>query len=101
MSKHITLPEDQIADFCQRHRIRKLALFGSVLREDFGPESDIDVLVEFEPDAKGISFFGFMTMQIELSKILGREVDLHTPGSLSRYFRQKVLEAAEVHYERK
>lgn len=93
---HIEIPRDQIIDFCQRHDIRKLSLFGSVLREDFGSDSDIDVLVEFEPGCvPGFAFFG---MEEELSKILGRKVDLNTPNFLSRYFRKQVLEQAEVQY---
>lgn len=93
---HIEIPRDQIIDFCQRHDIRKLSLFGSVLRDDFGSDSDIDVLVEFEPGrAPGFAFFG---MEEELSKILGRKVDLNTPNFLSRYFRKQVLEQAEVQY---
>lgn len=93
---HIEIPRDQIIDFCQRHDIRKLSLFGSVLRDDFGSDSDIDVLVEFEPGrVPGFAFFG---MEEELSKILGRKVDLNTPNFLSRYFRKQVLEQAEVQY---
>lgn len=96
MNKSIAIPKDKIADFCRRHRIRKLALFGSVLREDFGPESDVDVLVEFEPGhVPGLAFF---KMERELSEILGRKVDLNTPKFLSRYFREQVLAEAETHY---
>ena len=92
----IEVPRDQIIDFCQRHHIRKLSLFGSVLRDDFGSDSDIDVLVEFEPGhVPGFAFFG---MEEELSKILGRKVDLNTPNFLSRYFRKRVMEQAEVQY---
>jgi len=93
----IDIPTDRIAAFCRRHRIRRLALFGSILRDDFGPDSDIDVLVEFEPEARtGFAFFG---MQDELSEILGRKVDLHTPGFLSKYFRDEVLSEAETLYD--
>ena len=92
----IELPQDKIADFCRRHHIRRLALFGSVLREDFGPDSDVDVLVEFEPEhVPGLAFFG---MEAELSEILGRKVDLNTRGFLSRYFQDEVLKEAEVQY---
>ena len=92
----IAISKDKIADFCQRHHIRQFSLFGSVLRDDFGPDSDIDVLVEFEPEhIPGFAFFG---MEIELAEILGRKVDLHTPNFLSPYFRDKVLEEAEVQY---
>lgn len=92
------IPADRrkIAEFCRRHHIRKLAFFGSVLREDFGPDSDVDVLVEFEPGhVPGLIFFA---MEAELSQILGRKVDLNTPKFLSRYFRDQVLEEAEVQY---
>lgn len=93
----IEIPRDQIADFCRRHRVRKLALFGSVLRDDFSPSSDIDVLVEFEPGTRmGLRFF---TLQEELSRILRRKVDLNTEGFLSRYFRDDVLAEAETIYD--
>ncbi len=86
-----------LAAFCRKHHIRRLALFGSVLRDDFTPESDIDVLVEFEPGrTPGLAFFG---MQDELSEIVGRRVDLNTAACLSRYFRDEVLAEAEVLYE--
>jgi len=92
----IKLPKDVIADFCKRHHIRRLSLFGSILRDDFRPESDVDVLVEFEPGhTPGLAFFA---MQDELSEILGRPVDLNTPGFLSRYFRDEVLAEAEEQY---
>lgn len=84
----IEIPRDQIADFCRRNHIRKLALFGSVVREDFRPDSDVDVLVEFEPEyTPGLRFF---TMQTELSQILGRPVDLNTPHWLSPRFLDEV-----------
>jgi len=92
----IVIPEDRIRDFCRRNHISKLALFGSVLRDDFGPDSDVDVLVEFEPGhVPGLAFFA---MQAELSALLGRRVDLNTPGFLSRKFRERVVQEAEVHY---
>jgi hypothetical protein len=92
----IPIPEGEITDFCRRHHIRRLALFGSVLRDDFTPESDVDVLVEFEPGrTPGLAFF---TMQDELSQILGRRVDLNTPAALSKYFRAEVLGEAEEMY---
>jgi len=93
----IAIPKERIAEFCRRHHIRRLALFGSVLRDDFGPDSDVDVLVEFEPDhVPGLAFFD---MERELSELLGREVDLNTLGFLSRYFREQVLAEAEVQYD--
>ena len=92
----ITIPKERVSDFCRRHHIRKLALFGSVLRDDFRPDSDVDVLVEFEPGkTPGLAFFG---MEIELSEILGRRVDLNTAGLLSKYFRDRVIAEAEVQY---
>jgi len=93
----IDIPDEKIADFCRRNRIRRLSLFGSVLRDDFRPDSDVDVLVEFEPEARvGWRFF---SLEDELSGMLGRKVDLNTPGFLSDYFRDEVLAEAEVHYD--
>lgn len=93
----IEIPKERIAEFCQRNRIRRLALFGSILRDDFNAASDIDVLVEFVPDAKiGLRFFA---IQRELSQILDRKVDLNTPGFLDRYYREEVLREAEVIYD--
>ena len=97
MSVRIDIPEDKVAEFCRRNGIQRLALFGSVLRDDFTSESDIDVLVEFKPGrTPGLAFFG--SMPDDLSEILGRPVDLNTAQCLSPYFRQKVLEEAEVIY---
>src|SRR3989338_7817066 len=97
MAARIHMDQRKIADFCQRHHIRRLALFGSVLRDDFRPDSDVDVLVEFEPGhAPGWEFF---SMQDELSEVLKRKVDLNTPGFLSRYFRDRVIREAEVQHE--
>lgn len=97
MSKiKIKVPREKIADFCQRHYIRKLAFFGSVLREDFRPESDVDVLVEFEPGH--VPGFAFFAMQDELSKILGHKVDLNTAGFISKYFREEVQRESKVEY---
>ncbi len=96
MRMGIEVSPEAIASFCRRNHIRRLALFGSVLREDFAPESDVDVLVEFEPGhTPGLAFF---TMQRELTAILGRKVDLNTPADLSPYFRNEVLNEAEVLY---
>ncbi len=97
MTRHgIEFPPDRIAEFCRRHHIRRLSLFGSVLREDFGPDSDIDVLVEFEPGkTPGFAFIG---VEQELAAMFGKKVDLNTPGSLSNYFRDEVLREAEVLY---
>ena len=96
MSINIQVPKAKIEDFCKRNHIKKLSLFGSVLRNDFRPDSDIDILVEFETQhAPGFAFF---TMQEELSEILNRKVDLHTPNFLSRYFRDEVISKAEIQY---
>jgi predicted nucleotidyltransferase len=92
----IKIDRDQVTAFCRRHHIRRLALFGSVLRDDFSPESDVDVLVEFEPGQ--VPGLALLTMEEELSTILGRKVDLNTPGFLSRYFRDQVLAEAENQY---
>lgn len=92
----IPIPQDRLEAFCRRHHIRRLSLFGSVLRSDFRPDSDVDVLVEFEPGCvPGLGFFG---MENELSEILGRKVDLNTPGFLSTYFRDEAVNAAEDQY---
>ena len=91
------IPKEKIKAFCQKHHIRKLSVFGSALRDDFGSESDIDILVEFYPDhIPGL--IRLAGIEIELSDILGRKVDLRTPQDLSRYFRQEVMDSAEVQY---
>lgn len=95
----IPIPYDAIRAFCERNHIRRLALFGSVLREDFGPDSDVDVLVEFEPSMP-VSLFAMGRMQVELSRLLGHEVDLKTAGFLSRYFRESVVRNAFTVYQR-
>lgn len=93
----IDVPEAQLEAFCQQNHIRWLAFFGSVLRSDFGSHSDIDVLVQFEPGYR-IGLIRLAGMEIELSNLLGRKVDLRTPADLSRYFRQEVMDKAEVAY---
>jgi predicted nucleotidyltransferase len=98
MNRKIKLSNEKIADFCRRHHILRLSLFGSILREDFRPDSDVDILVEFEPGhIPGLEFF---SMQDELSEILNQKVDLNTPNFLSPYFREQVLKEAEVLYDR-
>jgi len=94
----VAVPGRELAAFCRRNHIRRLSLFGSVLREDFRSDSDVDVLVEFEPDHFP-GFFQLGDMEDELSSLFGRKVDLRTPGDLSRHFRQRVLEEAEVQYD--
>lgn len=98
MAMRIDIPQEMLAAFCQRHHIRWLAVFGSALRADFNAESDVDVLVEFEPGhIPGL--FAIARMERELSALLGgRRVDMRTPEDLSRYFRQQVLAEAEVQY---
>ena len=97
MGLPIELDREKIAGFCRRNHIRRLSLFGSVLRDDFGPDSDVDVLVEFEPGHVP-SLFGIVDMEMELTDIVGRKVDLRTPEDLSRYFRDKVVTTAVVQY---
>jgi predicted nucleotidyltransferase len=98
MNSRLTFSRERLAAYCQAHGIRRLAIFGSALRDDFGPESDVDVLVEFEPD-RIPTLFDIAGMEQELSALFGgRKVDLRTPGDLSRYFRRQVMEEAEVQY---
>ena len=94
---NIEVPADKLADFCRRNNVRKLAFFGSVLRNDFQPTSDVDVLVEFLP-GRPVGFLRMARLELELSAILGRKVDLRTPAELSRYFRDEVINGAEVQY---
>ncbi|MFO7651032.1 MAG: nucleotidyltransferase family protein [bacterium] len=96
MTPRIAVDKDRVAEFCRRHRIRRLALFGSVLREDFGPSSDVDVLVEFEPGA--FVGYGIVDMEDELSGILGRKVDLVTSRALNHRIRPRVLAEAQTQY---
>lgn len=96
MRAKLTINKNALADLCRRHHIRRLSLFGSVLRPDFSENSDVDMLVEFEPGH--IPGFGFFSIQEELSELIGRKVDLNTPQFLSSYFRDEVLAKAEVQY---
>ncbi|MXX40883.1 MAG: nucleotidyltransferase family protein [Gemmatimonadetes bacterium] len=102
MSARIDIPKEEIIAFCQRNHIRRMALFGSVLRDDFTPESDVDVLVEFEPDAR-IGYIGLAGLEIELDKILGRKVDLYTfegiESSRNWLLRKEILSSTEAVYE--
>jgi predicted nucleotidyltransferase len=97
MSLKIDIPSQAIIGLCQRHHIRQLALFGSVLRDDFGPESDVDVLVEFEPEAR-IGYLRFFRLQDELTALFGREVDLFTPNSLKPFARNHAMQSKAVIY---
>ena len=98
MNKKLSLDKEKIADFCERHHIRRLAIFGSALRGDFGPGSDVDVLVDFMPGHTP-GFFRLFDMEEELSSLFGDyKVDMRTPEDLSRYFRDEVVATAEVQY---
>ncbi|MHC4172475.1 MAG: nucleotidyltransferase family protein [Planctomycetota bacterium] len=100
MNRNIVIAQDKIQEFCERHYIRWLAIFGSALRDDFGPESDVDVLVDFVPGHTP-GFFKLFEIEEELSGLLiGHNVDMRTPEDLSRYFRDKVVAEAEVQYVR-
>ena len=100
MNKNIVIAEDKISEFCERHYIRRLAIFGSALRDDFGPDSDVDVLVDFMPGHTP-GFFKLFEMEEELSSLLGgHKIDMRTPEDLSRYFRDKVVATAQVQYVR-
>ncbi len=101
MNARIEIPTDKIAAFCRRNHIQRLALFGSVLRNDFTSESDVDVLVDFEPgQTPGLEFFN---MQDELSEMLGRQVDLYTfkgiENSRNWLLREEIINSVEVQYE--
>jgi len=98
MRVKMEVPTEEIAAFCRRNHIRRLAFFGSVLRDDFTPESDVDVLVEFEPDAR-VGLITLAGMEIELTRLLGRKAEMHTAKGLNPHFRDAVLEQAEVQYE--
>lgn len=94
----IHIQQQALEAFCRRHHIRKLSLFGSVLRNDFRADSDVDVLVEFERGYP-VGLIKLAGIEQELSKLLGRKVDLNTPGFLSAYFRDEVLAEAKVQYD--
>lgn len=98
MSLPIEIPSEKLTEFCQRHHIHRLSLFGSVLRDDFRPDSDVDFLVEFEP-GKTPGFFKMARMERELSEMIeGRKIDLRTPYELSPYFRDRVMAEAVLQY---
>jgi uncharacterized protein len=97
MSAHIQLDRKFAAEFCRRHRVQRLSLFGSVLTDTFRAESDVDVLIEFEPDQTP-GLFALARMQFEIEAVVGRPVDLRTPKDLSRCFREEVRRSAEVQY---
>jgi predicted nucleotidyltransferase len=97
VNPRFNLDQETVESFCRRHSIRRLSLFGSALREDFRPDSDIDLLVDFEPRAR-VGLFQMVEMEDELSRLLGRRVDLRTSAELSRYFRDEVVAGAESLY---
>lgn len=96
---NIDIPYEEIKAFCERNHIRKLSLFGSVLRDDFTSDSDVDVLIEFEPEAR-IGYFKFIDLQDELTRLMGRHVDLNTDQDLPPSFRKKVVALAQELYRR-
>jgi hypothetical protein len=95
---NLKIPKKQLNEFCKKNHITKLSLFGSALHDDFGSDSDVDMLVEFSPEAR-VGLVGFAGLELELSEILGRKVDLNTPDSVNKYYREKVLAEAEVQYD--
>ena len=95
---NLKIPKKQLAEFCKKNHIIKLSLFGSSLRDDFGPDSDVDMLVGFGPEAH-VGLIGFAGLELELSEMLGRKVDLNTPESVNKYYREKVLAEAKVQYD--
>ncbi len=97
MPAQISIDEQELRDFCRKHGIRRMALFGSVLRDDFNPESDVDVLVELQPDVH-IGYIGLADLELKLANILGRKVDLNTARELHERFRDQALSEAEVVY---
>ena len=97
MNGRIKIKREALAAFCKERRISRLAFFGSILSDKFRPDSDVDVLVEFEPGTR-LGLIGMAQLEMELSSLLGRKADLRTPSELSRYFRNDVLRQAEVQF---
>ena len=95
----VEFPKEKIGAFCQKHHIARLSVFGSALTEDFGPDSDVDFLVEFAPGHVP-GYIGLAGMELELSAIIGRKADIRTPAELSKYFRDDVMATAVVQYAR-
>ena len=92
------ISKEELAEFCKKNNIRKLSVFGSFIREQMRPDSDIDILVEFEPNHTP-GLFSIIRMEMELTEMLGRKVDLRTPEDLSKYFRDEVVRNAELQYQ--
>lgn len=93
----INIPPEQLAEVCRKYGVQRLSLFGSILTDRFGPESDVDMVVEFLPQAR-IGLFEMTGFEQELTSLIGRKVDLRTPAELSRYFRDKVMRTAQLQY---
>jgi len=96
--KNLKIQKGEISKFCKNNHIRKLSIFGSALRKDFSPESDVDVLVEFEPDTR-VGLIRLAGLEIELGRIIGRKVDLNTSGFINKYYRESVLAESEIQYD--
>jgi len=92
------MSKDELIEFCKKNHINKLSLFGSAIRGELGPDSDIDLLVEFE-EGQTPGLFSIVRMEMELTEVLGRKVDLRTPGDLSQYFRDEVVKNAKLAYQ--
>ena len=100
MVARISLSPQDMSAFCRRHRIRRLAFFGSVLRDDFTPQSDVDVLVEFEPEAdRRLTYFQLGRIQLEMEQLLGRRVELSLANALDQSVCDEILQTAEVQYD--
>ena len=97
MRQEINIPSEPLAEICRKYSVQRLALFGSVLTDRFGPESDVDMMVEFLPGAR-IGLFEMFDMEQDLTRLVGRKVDLRTPAELSRFFRDKVMRDAVLQY---
>ena len=93
----IEIPKERLAGFCKKHQIQKLSLFGSVLTNDFSPDSDVDVLVEFKSGTR-IGLIRLTGLEFELSEIIGRKVDLNTLGFISKYLRTRIMAEREIQY---
>ena len=98
MAPRIQVPQEEVAAFCKRNRIRRLSFFGSVLRDDFRPESDVDVLVDFEGGVR-VGYITLMRMQRELGAILGRKTEIYRPSGFREWLREEVVGSAELQYE--
>jgi predicted nucleotidyltransferase len=96
-SAKIDIPAEKLAEFCRKNRIQELSFFGSVLGDDFGPDSDVGVLVEFRPGTR-VGLIRLAGLELKLGEILGRKVDLNTPGFISQYFRPTVMAERDIQY---